>query len=137
MVQALALFAERPEVMDRVVFLEDYEGLLGEELVAGIDVWMNIPRRLLEASGTRDEGSGKRWPEPFRARWVVGGSLYAGSWLGDWRGMDSTPIHSEIPRKLNNFIRIWKTGLFPNSMTVMKMEFRENGLIGFVPVCRP
>ena len=52
LVQALAQFAERPEVMDRVVFLEDYEMFLAQELVAGIDVWMNTPRRPLEASGT-------------------------------------------------------------------------------------
>ena len=37
---------------DRVVFLEDYEMALAQELVAGIDVWLNTPRRPLEASGT-------------------------------------------------------------------------------------
>ena len=36
----------------RVVFLEDYEMALARYLVRGVDVWLNNPRRPLEASGT-------------------------------------------------------------------------------------
>jgi glycogen phosphorylase len=36
----------------RFVFLEDYEMTLAQELVQGVDVWLNNPRRPLEASGT-------------------------------------------------------------------------------------
>ncbi len=35
-----------------VVFLSDYDMLLTEELVGGVDVWINTPRRPWEASGT-------------------------------------------------------------------------------------
>ena len=35
-----------------VVFLSDYDMLLTEQLVGGVDVWMNTPRRPWEASGT-------------------------------------------------------------------------------------
>lgn len=52
LVQALAQFAAEPALRNRVVFLEDYEMALAQELVAGIDVWLNTPRRPLEASGT-------------------------------------------------------------------------------------
>lgn len=52
LVQTLAQFADLPELRDRVVFLEDYEMALAQELVAGIDVWLNTPRRPIEASGT-------------------------------------------------------------------------------------
>ena len=52
LVQALAQFADEPTLRNRVVFLEDYEMTLAQELVAGIDVWLNTPRRPLEASGT-------------------------------------------------------------------------------------
>lgn len=52
LVQTLAQFADQPELRDRVVFLEDYEMALAQELVAGIDVWLNTPRRPIEASGT-------------------------------------------------------------------------------------
>jgi starch phosphorylase len=36
----------------RVAFLEDYDLVVGRELVAGCDVWLNLPRPGLEASGT-------------------------------------------------------------------------------------
>jgi starch phosphorylase len=36
----------------RVVFLEDYDMEIAHALVAGCDVWVNLPRRPLEASGT-------------------------------------------------------------------------------------
>lgn len=52
LVQTLAKFAAEPGLRNRVVFLEDYEMTLAQELVAGIDVWLNTPRRPLEASGT-------------------------------------------------------------------------------------
>jgi starch phosphorylase len=45
-------FAARPAVRDRVVFLEDYDITLAEEMVRGVDVWLNTPRRPWEASGT-------------------------------------------------------------------------------------
>lgn len=52
LIQTLAHFAADPSLRSRVVFLEDYEMALAQELVAGIDVWLNTPRRPLEASGT-------------------------------------------------------------------------------------
>jgi starch phosphorylase len=37
---------------DRLVFVEDYDINVGRHLVQGVDVWLNNPRRPLEASGT-------------------------------------------------------------------------------------
>lgn len=45
-------FAGLPEVRPRVVFLEDYDIALAEELTQGVDVWINTPRRPWEACGT-------------------------------------------------------------------------------------
>jgi glycogen phosphorylase len=45
-------FAYRPEVRSRVVFLSDYDALMAEHLVQGVDLWVNTPRRPWEASGT-------------------------------------------------------------------------------------
>jgi starch phosphorylase len=45
-------FIRRPEVRRHVVFLCDYDVLLAEHLVQGVDVWINTPRRPWEASGT-------------------------------------------------------------------------------------
>jgi starch phosphorylase len=44
--------ARRPEFRRRIVFLEDYDISVARYLVQGIDVWLNNPRRPLEASGT-------------------------------------------------------------------------------------
>ncbi len=45
-------FSRRPELRSRVVFLSDYDLLMAERLVQGVDVWINTPRRPWEASGT-------------------------------------------------------------------------------------
>lgn len=37
---------------NRAVFIEDYDQEVARYLVQGVDVWMNVPRRPLEASGT-------------------------------------------------------------------------------------
>jgi starch phosphorylase len=45
-------FIRRPEVRGRVAFLADYDMLLSERMVAGVDLWINNPRRPWEACGT-------------------------------------------------------------------------------------
>ncbi|HEV2058402.1 MAG TPA: alpha-glucan family phosphorylase, partial [Solirubrobacteraceae bacterium] len=48
------LFAVRAQqhAFERVVFLEDYNLAVAARLVGGCDVWINVPRPPLEASGT-------------------------------------------------------------------------------------
>jgi len=45
-------FVRRPEVRPHAIFLSDYDMWLTEHLVAGVDVWINTPRRPWEACGT-------------------------------------------------------------------------------------
>lgn len=45
-------FNRRPEVRSHIVFLSDYDMLLSEQLIQGVDVWINTPRRPWEACGT-------------------------------------------------------------------------------------
>jgi starch phosphorylase len=45
-------FIRQPEVRPHVIFLSDYDMLLTEQLVQGVDVWINTPRRPWEACGT-------------------------------------------------------------------------------------
>src|SRR5260370_13580932 len=45
-------FIRRAEARPHVIFLSDYDMLLSEHLVQGVDVWINTPRRPWEASGT-------------------------------------------------------------------------------------
>jgi starch phosphorylase len=51
-VRHVAQFARRHDVWDRVVFVEDYDMALAQQLAAGVDVWINNPRRPAEACGT-------------------------------------------------------------------------------------
>ncbi len=50
--QTIARLTHDPAFAGKVVFIEDYEINTARHLVAGVDVWMNNPRRPLEASGT-------------------------------------------------------------------------------------
>ena len=52
LIQQWMHFIRRPEVRPHVMFLGDYDMLLAEHLVQGVDVWLNTPRRPWEASGT-------------------------------------------------------------------------------------
>ncbi len=52
LIQQWTHFIQRPEARPHVVFLSDYDMLLTEHLVQGVDVWINTPRRPWEASGT-------------------------------------------------------------------------------------
>ena len=52
MVQAWVRFAADPAIRARCVFVEDYDLSLARELVQGVDVWINTPRRPWEACGT-------------------------------------------------------------------------------------
>lgn len=50
--QEIAQMMRHPKFADKFVFIEDYDINVGRHLVQGVDVWLNNPRRPLEASGT-------------------------------------------------------------------------------------
>jgi starch phosphorylase len=52
LIQKVLAFARSEQSNGRVVFLPDYEMTTARRLVQGVDVWLNNPRRPLEASGT-------------------------------------------------------------------------------------
>jgi glycogen phosphorylase len=52
LVQGLFEIRGDQRVASRVVFLEDYDLAVGARLTRGCDVWLNVPRPPLEASGT-------------------------------------------------------------------------------------
>lgn len=52
MIKRIIQFANRDSVRHRFVFLEDYDIHLARYLVGGCDVWLNTPRRPMEACGT-------------------------------------------------------------------------------------
>jgi starch phosphorylase len=75
------------ELRGKVVFIEDYDIEMGRMLAQGCDVWLNTPRRPLEASGT----SGMKTP-------INGGvnvSILDGWWAEGFRGDNGWAIGGE------------------------------------------
>jgi starch phosphorylase len=52
LLQEIARLRTDPRFAGRVLFIEDYDIDVGRHMVQGVDVWLNTPRRPLEASGT-------------------------------------------------------------------------------------
>ena len=52
LLQYVHTMARDREFQGRIAFLEDYDMRLARYLAQGVDVWLNTPRRLQEASGT-------------------------------------------------------------------------------------
>ncbi|MDY7107113.1 MAG: alpha-glucan family phosphorylase [Planctomycetota bacterium] len=52
LIQQLFEFTRDSRFAGRVVFVEDYDINIARHLVQGVDVWLNTPRRPMEASGT-------------------------------------------------------------------------------------
>lgn len=50
--KAIVQFCKAEDVRARAVFIEDYDLVTARYLIQGCDVWLNTPRRGLEASGT-------------------------------------------------------------------------------------
>ncbi len=95
-----ALFAHRgaPEVGERVIFLHDYDLAMAARLVRGCDVWVNVPRPPLEASGTSGMKSAANgglnlsvldgwWPEAYDGSngWALSGDVDADHAMQDAR----------------------------------------------------
>ena len=68
----------------RAVFIEDYDQEVARYLVHGVDVWMNVPRRPLEASGT----SGMK----AAMNGVLNFSILDGWWIEGYNGENGFSI---------------------------------------------
>lgn len=79
-------FANQYNVRRRIVFLEDYEMNVARYMVRGVDIWLNNPRRPMEASGTSGMKAALNgalnlstldgwWCEGYKpdGGWVIGG----------------------------------------------------------------
>ena len=77
-IQEIFARSRSPELRGRVFVLEDYDMRVAKLLVRGVDVWLNNPRRPLEASGT----SGMK----ASANGIVNLSVLDGWWDEGWTG---------------------------------------------------
>jgi starch phosphorylase len=84
MVKEIIDFSKEFDVEDRMIFIENYDRVIGENLVQGVDVWLNTPMKPFEASGTSGMKAGMNgvlnlsvldgwWPECFNEKngWAI------------------------------------------------------------------
>jgi len=72
----------------RLVFLEDYDMNIARYLVQGVDVWLNTPRRPMEASGT----SGQK----AALNGVLNFSILDGWWREGFNGYNGWAIGTDV-----------------------------------------
>ena len=112
LIQEWSQFIRRPEARPHVIFLADYDTRLAEQMVQGVDVWLNTPRRPWEACGT----SGMKvlvngglnlseldgwWAEAYRPE--VGWALGDGQEHGDdpaWDAIDAERLYDVLEREV-------------------------------------
>ncbi len=101
-VQDLFRFKDAPYVMERVVYLHEYDLGLAARLVRGCDVWLNLPRPPYEASGTSGMKAAINgglnlsvldgwWPEGYDGTngWALSGDIDPDSGAQDARDADT------------------------------------------------
>jgi len=108
LIKAWTAFIRSHDSAPPVIFLADYDMLLAEQLVQGVDVWINTPRRPWEASGT----SGMKvlvngglnlseldgwWAEAYRpdAGWALGDGQEHGD-DPDWDAAEADALYTRL-----------------------------------------
>ena len=86
--QEVALWESNSGVGKRSVFLQNYDHEIARQLVQSVDVWLNVPRRPLEASGTSGE--------KVAMNGGVNLSVLDGWWLEGYDGTNGFAIGSSV-----------------------------------------
>jgi starch phosphorylase len=111
-IQDLIRFTRENGVEHRLLFLEDYDIAVAREMIHGVDVWLNNPRRPNEASGTSGMKVGPNlglncsildgwWDEGFtpEAGWAIGDRRQSEDYAHqDW--IDSQAMYSTLENEV-------------------------------------
>ncbi|MBQ9280190.1 MAG: alpha-glucan family phosphorylase [Clostridia bacterium] len=84
LVKRIYEISEMPQFKGKVFILENYNMYVARYLVSGVDVWLNNPRRPLEASGTSGEKAG--------VNGVINFSVLDGWWYEGFNGQNGWAI---------------------------------------------
>jgi starch phosphorylase len=112
LIRSIIHFAEQHDVQSRIVFLENYDMAMSHYLTSGADVWLNTPRRPLEASGTSGMKAAMNgvlncsvldgwWDEAYNAEvgWAIGqGEEYEDTNLQD--EVESKALYDLLEREV-------------------------------------
>jgi starch phosphorylase len=55
LIKRIVEISRMPQFLGKIIFLENYDMRLAKRLITGVDIWLNTPTRLQEASGTSGE----------------------------------------------------------------------------------
>ncbi len=112
LVQRVFNLAADRDFRGRIAFVEDYDMHLAHFLVQGVDVWLNNPRRLLEACGTSGMKASINgvphvsvrdgwWDEGYNGAngWAIGPSLKPATWEEE-DALDAEAVYSILERDI-------------------------------------
>ncbi len=140
LIREIVHFAEEHDVVSRIVFLEDYDMTMSRYLTSGADLWLNTPRRPLEASGTSGMKAAMNgvlncsvmdgwWDEAYKPDigWAIGrGEQYDDSNLQD--DVESKALYDLLEREIVPlFYQRGRDGLPREWIKRMKTCMREIG----------
>jgi starch phosphorylase len=139
-IKKIVHFSSDPRVASRIVFLEDYDMTMSHYLTSGSDLWLNTPRRPLEASGTSGMKAAMNgtlnisildgwWDEAYSTHigWAVGrGEEYEDHALQD--EVESKALYDLLEREvIPQFYSRGMDGLPREWIRKMKESMREVG----------
>lgn len=149
LIRQLIQLTRQPELKGKFVFIEDYDMNVARWLVSGVDLWLNTPRRFLEACGT----SGMKvifnggincsildgwWDEAYtpRAGWAIGrGEVYSDPLYQD--EVESNALYDLLEKEIitkfyerdnNDIPRAWIHRM-KTSMVDLAPQFNVNRMV--------
>jgi starch phosphorylase len=112
--QQIAQLIQYRDFADKVVFIENYDINVGRHLVQGVDVWLNNPRRPLEASGTSGQKvvlNGGLNLSILDGWWAEAYDGLNGFAIGDGRTHSNTDMHDS--RDAEDLYRVLRDEVIP------------------------
>ncbi|NBF38985.1 MAG: alpha-glucan family phosphorylase [Spirochaetes bacterium] len=140
LIRDIVKFATQPELRSKIVFLENYDLTTAKYLVSGSDLWLNTPRRPLEASGTSGMKAAVNgvlncstldgwWAEAYDPTigWAIGnGEEYEDTQLQD--EIESKALYDLLEREIiPTFFDRGQDGLPRTWISMMKRSMRSIG----------
>ncbi|GHU43776.1 alpha-glucan phosphorylase [Spirochaetia bacterium] len=140
LIRSLVHFAKEYDVTSRIVFVENYDMTVARYLTSGGDVWLNTPRRPMEASGTSGMKAAMNgvincsildgwWDEAYSPNvgWAIGnGEFYSDENLQD--DIESNALYDLIEQEIVPlFYSRGRDGLPREWIKKMKMCMQEIG----------
>ena len=140
LIRDIVKFASQPELRSKIVFLENYDLTTAKYLVSGSDLWLNTPRRPLEASGTSGMKAAVNgvlncstldgwWAEAYDPTigWAIGnGEEYEDTQLQD--EIESKALYDLLEREIiPTFFDRGQDGLPRTWISMMKRSMRSIG----------